>query len=443
MFIFTYYAAIMFTICSFVFMNTGQSFLLRELHGLTGGSLSRMAMSLVFADEVLSIALIGFWGYMSDIVGRRFIYSGGFVLVALGFALYPSASCVFPDSFGSFFTSLLFFRLIFSLGCSMVASLMVAFLSDFTTAESNERFSGLVGLFSCFGGLLGGVLFPVFPSCDGFYVLAACLFVLSGCIVAFVGDKRGKGKSSCRGCFFSREKILVALRAGKNPLIALSYFSAFAARSVTMINSTLLFPWIAAALRQRGLCPGEAGPGPACPLAKKTSIKHSGMIHTMALVMAPFYGHISSKYSALVSTMIAAAIYFVSDVCLVIVEHPRSLWQYLIMMGKGTGQIGLIVSGLSLASKNSPEDLRGTISGMYGFFGALGILVNSKLAGTLFESTVPTSPFILLSVWTSLLFSMSVFVFLYLKSGKPGRRQASGSDGANQIAPEAYDKPSV
>ena len=48
-----------------------------------------------------------------------------------------------------------------------------------------------------------------------------------------------------------------------------------------------------------------------------------------------------------------------------------------------------------LIAQQSPERIRGSVIGLFNLFGAIGILVASKVGGVLFDNWRPAAPFIL------------------------------------------------
>ena len=165
--IWTYYFAVSMTICSFVFMNAAQSHLLTEKFGLTrygNGDDSKVTTILILIDEVVGFLLMGFWGTASDLIGRRGLYAFGFLFMAASSIQYPFAQWIFPEAgLISFFGSLLFGRLLFSVGASITSSLMAAILGDSAEENCRGRFAGLVGISSCLGALLGILLIHSLP----------------------------------------------------------------------------------------------------------------------------------------------------------------------------------------------------------------------------------------------------------------------------------------
>lgn len=417
----TFCFAVMFTICAFVFVNAQQAYILADRFKIPKKDKGSITGTLVVADEALAILLIAVWGFLSDLIGRRILYAVGFFVTALGLAIVPHATCIFGPSF---FSSLLFFRLIFSLGCSIIASLMVAILSDTATNTSRGRFSALVGLCSGLGAVLGALFFPRLPvwfkqpsgslafyQCS-YYALSLCICLLAVFVLIFISNGPKASHVLHRPSFANAKKqIIDALSATRNPMISLAYFSGFTARSITSINTVYYTLWVTESFRQLGLCPQPITQ--PCMAAYGHGHMLHGILQITSLVFAPVYGYLAHRVSGRLAIIVSCACCAIAYVIMIAVQSANNKWQYLVSILAGAGQIGIVIAGLSLVVAHSPVHLRGAISGAYSFFGALSILINSKIAGALFDAWTPIAPFLLLFFWTLLLLGATLAVSVY------------------------------
>ncbi|RKO84743.1 hypothetical protein BDK51DRAFT_26870, partial [Blyttiomyces helicus] len=92
-----YLAAASAGIGLFVFINASQSFVLGQVLTVPKSQLGTAAGTLTFADELLSLPMVFVWGLASDVVGRRVVYAAGFAIMALGLALFPTATNLYPE----------------------------------------------------------------------------------------------------------------------------------------------------------------------------------------------------------------------------------------------------------------------------------------------------------------------------------------------------------
>ena len=60
-----------------------------------------------------------------------------------------------------------------------------------------------------------------------------------------------------------------------------------------------------------------------------------------------------------------------------------------------------------LFSKSLPKDIRGTLNGVYSFFGFVGLLFFTKFGGKMFDTVGPRSPFFLVA-WLDLAFALLI-----------------------------------
>jgi MFS family permease len=120
------------TISLFVFINASQGFVLAQIINIPINELGYAAGSLTFYDELLSLVMVFIWGLLSDFIGRRTVYSAGFLFMSLGLFSFTFAGSLYPD--------LLIFRLIFALGGSASSSMLTAVLAD----QSHDSTRGIL-----------------------------------------------------------------------------------------------------------------------------------------------------------------------------------------------------------------------------------------------------------------------------------------------------------
>jgi MFS family permease len=64
----------------------------------------------------------------------------------------------------------------------------------------------------------------------------------------------------------------------------------------------------------------------------------------------------------------------------------------------GIGQISAFLGAQTIIGKEAPEAVRGSVIGLFNFFGAVGILVLTGIGGWLFDHVGPWAPFFLVGV---------------------------------------------
>ncbi|KAJ9086804.1 hypothetical protein DSO57_1000428 [Entomophthora muscae] len=102
-----------------------------------------------------SLVFVCIWGLVSDITGRRAVFSLGFFAIGISFFLYTLPTTALPD--------LLLVRLFFAIGASACTSMLTAGLADIV-GEKNGMTSGIVGMFSGIGAVFAIFLLVPLPT---------------------------------------------------------------------------------------------------------------------------------------------------------------------------------------------------------------------------------------------------------------------------------------
>jgi MFS family permease len=80
------------------------------------------------------------------------------------------------------------------------------------------------------------------------------------------------------------------------------------------------------------------------------------------------------------------------------VQSPLNKAVFGQMVLVGFGEIGMIVTSLSMATSQVPRDIRGSVAGCYSLFGGLGVLFLTKVGGYLFDNWTETAPFLIVGL---------------------------------------------
>ena len=70
----------------------------------------------------------------------------------------------------------------------------------------------------------------------------------------------------------------------------------------------------------------------------------------------------------------------------------------------------LTQSAQALIGQEAPKDGRGAVVGVFGFFGAIGILLAASIGGYLFDAWMPAGPFVLMGAANATLFIIALSV---------------------------------
>lgn len=396
----TYSFAVFMSIASFVFLNALQPAILEEIVKYPRNLHGTATAWLTIADELTALAFFALWGFSSDLLNsRRIPYSLGFLFLSLGLFLYPQAKEAFPSNFSAFFTSLLFFRMIFAVGASAATAMLSAVHADYSAQRGRGKMAAFVGVVSGLGAIFAAFVFVRIAVWAG---IATAYHVVGGLVAGasfllFIGLSRkvaAKDEDIEQVTEPSTTSLMSML---KNPLILLCFLCSFVARSDS-VATTIFIPLLVKShfTENPALCSSM----PACPEAKRLSSSQLGTVNTSALVLAPLFGFLCDKYSPSLSLLIANVCGMAAYLAFSLL--PLTHWTfYLASCMAGAAQIGLIVSSLALLSSLAPIRSRGSLSGISSIFGAIGILAVSLLGGLLFDQWKTTAPFILLFIFNS------------------------------------------
>jgi MFS family permease len=76
----------------------------------------------------------------------------------------------------------------------------------------------------------------------------------------------------------------------------------------------------------------------------------------------------------------------------------------------GMGEINAVLAAQALIGQEAPKDGRGAVVGVFGFFGAIGILLAASIGGYLFDAWMPAGPFVLMGAANATLFIIALSV---------------------------------
>ena len=345
---------------------------------------------------------------------------------------------------------------------------------------STSRMAGFVGLATGVGALLSlfGLLrlppllqhqgsSPARALTDTYYVVACTSIVLS--ILCAIGlrniDQRKKRVLSTQpqqrlvaGRSSHQNTLLQAVKFGfTESSIGLAYIGSVVARTSSVLISTFIPLFVNAYYLKSGLCDIDLRDPQKikqdCRQAYLLAAQLSGTSQTAALAFALCFGLAAMRRRRLISVLGFAALTGLAGyLALGFLSSPMTQGEngtpfiFLIMIMLGFNQIGSIICSLSLlgncvladkwtdiedsqhqdidrtplisrpAEYESKESLKGSIAGIYSFWGGLGILVLTKVGGLLFDELSPTAPFYIMAIFNAVLL-LSCFHRTFWKTG--------------------------
>ncbi|OQR95676.1 hypothetical protein ACHHYP_00059 [Achlya hypogyna] len=456
-----------FAICMYVFLNSTQGFVLGSVLHVPTAKLGDITGNLTFFDQCISLIMVYVWGVSSDRIGRNYIYGAGFGFMGIALILYPYATSVNTD--------LVFYRFIFALGTAGTSCMLTAVLADYSADSGRGKLSGLVGLMSGLGAIFAVFVFMPIPaktrgSVDGlkyaFGLVGGISIAFGVLLVGALWPKKVTNEALLSPTHEGLEEAKLAVvantekpsfrtcakagfLAARDPKILLAYIGSFLARGDTIIITTYLPLWIYKYYIDNGLCqltdPTSPRVRSVCRQAFITGAMTSGVVQVAALVSAPVFGFLLDRIYRPFIVLLAAAIGFLGYFWMFVSPDPTAGSMLYIGAIVGVGEMGMIVSSLSLVTSRAvPADLRGSISGAYSLSGSVGILITSKLGGYLFDKWISTAPFFIMAVGNVLAAGLAIYVSVKdIKRTKEPAEECGDDTTQRTLKQVQFDQPEL
>ena len=386
----------------FTYATTLQPYLLEVNIGVPVEQRGSVSGDLQFWQEIITLMCVGLFGAWSDRVGRRVVYITGFLITALAYAAYPFANDV---------GQLLIYRLIYAVGIAALGGMLATVLADYPVDADRGKLTGISFFLNAVGALLFFAVLTRLPSFyQGFgateteagrfaYLSIAAVCVVSALVM--IGLKPGRPDQVAERLPL-RTLMTQGIAAGRQPRIALAYAASFAARADLVIVALFLSLWVQTAAIADGATAAEAS-------SRQGAL--FGIVQGSAMLWAPIFGWMADKVNRVTLVIIATILSIAGYGWMGFTPDPAmggAAFGAAAMLG--IGQASGILASQVLIAQEAPSAIRGAVIGMVGFFGALGILVISKIGGYTFDEWRPGSPFIIMAGANVLLLAFAIWV---------------------------------
>lgn len=382
-----FYLAGFFGLCIVTFINSGQPFLLEAVMNIPKSEQGPLVGRLNGFQEIVVILTAGFVGAYSDRIERRNLYGFSFIMLAIGFFVYPLINSVVGLYLG---------RFLFALGISAYAVALASLAADYPKNDSRGKFLALqvvvqgMSIFVFARPVLGQLAVwygeagydPVMVGRFTFWSVAG--LALANSIICFIMLKPGRPVDSEQ-----QQPIIPMLKKGlayaaNKPPLGLSYFAAFATRGDFAVITAFLSLWFV-----------QAGTDPA----KSTGdfFARFGAIQVVAVLWAPIMAIILDKINRVSGVALAMAIATVTYSSLILVDDPTGSTMWICVVLLGIAESSTIMSGNALVGEYAPPEERGNVLGVYTVLGGFGIFASSVFGGMAFKVT-PAGPFLFMAV---------------------------------------------
>ncbi len=355
----------------------------REVQGTVSGNLQ-------FWNQLVAILLLSPFGILCDRIGRRPVLVFGILITGVGLVLTPFAISV---------AQLLGIRLVYAVGTAAASTALVTITNDYPQERSRGKVIGVSSLMTNCGLVLVTLGLAQLPAAlvgGGFgaveagrvtFLVAAAVCVLSAVIFRFglrggtpASDVEQPGLWTLLGSGF---------RAARNPRIALSYATSFGGRANNVIRGVFLPLWAMQAGTEMGLDPGAA--------MARFGLVFFGII-AIGMVWGPTFGFLMDRINRVTAVALAAGLGTVGHLSMALMDSPLDVSAFPLLILLTLGSPTPLMASLGLLGQEAPGRQRGTMFGMSGLMGAVGILLFTKAGGALFDAVGPAGPFIMMGL---------------------------------------------
>ncbi len=396
-------------------VNFIQPYLLQEVFNIPRGEQGALTGNLAALQEVVVILLMGLVGALSDRTGRRILFAAGFIVLGIGYFIYP-----FADST----LQLYLFRIIVAIGAAMVPVMLSACLVDIIQETTRGKWLGTTSIFNGIGVLFMGAVLGQMPrrfeelGYSGveagqytFWIATAMCVVTA--ILLHLGLKGGPPPE-----VEDRPSVLKNFGRGlteakRNPRIALAYTSAFIARGDLVVVGTFFSLWFVQVGVDQGLTTGQA--------MARAGFLFGAVIQFSAMCWAFVMGLICDRINRTSAVAVAFGIATIGYCGLGLIGDPFAAGSLIVFacIVTGMGETSTVVASGTLLGQEAPPHYRGAVVGVFNKSGAIGIMLATIIGGQLVDIIGPNAPFLMMGICNAVVMVLAVCVRIWTNTPVP------------------------
>ena len=376
-------------------LNLLNPYILREHLGMATSGHGDFTGNVYVATELVTMLLAVFIGVSSDRVGRRPVFVTGFLIITIGMLIMPMIETPWA------YTVL---RLCMSAGIGMCTTMVGSLCADYPQNAHRGKFISANGLASGLGIILvasfGISQLPQFLVGRGatsvqagdytFWITGTLAFVTA--LVARLGLRPGRvlQAENDAGRPVGELARIGFAEIRKNSRLVLGCGATFLSRGDLTVLATFFSLWLMALGADNSM---------ETAAAQGITGRLFGLSQVAMLLSLPFIGMLVDRLDRVTGLCIAMALAAAGYFALGLVGDPfNSPMIYPAVLSMGVGEAAMIVSVPAMIHQEAPLQMRGSIIGVMAAFGGLGIVLNIKIAGLLFDGFSYQAPFLWMGI---------------------------------------------
>jgi MFS family permease len=384
-------------------INLIQPLILQEQLGMTSGE-GDFTANLYIVAEITTLLLVGPLANLSDLIGRRPIFSCGFLILCLAMIIYPTASNG---------TELLMYRVVMSAGVACCTTMIASLMADYPQNAARGKFIGFNGIFTAMGVIVigsGMTQLPKVFTSMGYTPIEAStmtLWIASGlslitAFVTFAGIKKGRAATHEERLPFAENARVGLSEIRKNARLQLGCAATALSRGDLTVLASFFSLWIQKTGTDQGI---------ESVVANATAGKLFGLTQIAMLFFLPVIAILVDRLDRVTTLAISMTLAAIGYYALGLAPDPfNSPFIYLVIILAGIGEAVMIVSVPALIGQEAPGKLRGSIIGVAATFGAAGIIFTNKAAGYMFDNLGYQAPFVFMGALNTLMLLWAIAV---------------------------------
>ena len=365
-----------------------QPLLLDKIFGIAFEKEGAVNADIQVVAEIVSIVCVGWFGLLSDRIGRVRIIAVGF-LIAVGGAAMSLLSLQMGLAFGAAGLVLFYLtRVLLTVGADTVQLQLSTLVGDVSSHANRPRLMGNIVFMMVFGGTMLSAIIMQMADYQGGVFIIMCLPLLAG-IAGFQMTRKTlrdvAQPQSVEGGEHPLRQVWTVITS--DPRMQLAFAAAFYTRADVIILSLFFSLWCISVSDLVGVTRTYATAHAAVMI---------GLLGLAVLAAVPLWRSFIERHSRISAIGAGLSLEAVGYIWLGMFANPFNWLVALPLLMVGIGHAGCFVTLQVLTVDVSPKPILGAMVGAGYLVGGLGTVMLVQSGGYYFDALGPRAPFVLM-----------------------------------------------